>query len=157
MVYHEIFLHKLALYGIKGAALNWFKSFLSDRSQCIVDGLIMSSHQSIKSGAPQGSVLGPLLFLIFINDMPLHLDADIDLYADDTINHCTGKTTDIIEPKLQVSTCDFNTWCTGNNMGVHYGKTHAFVAGSKHMTSSKRSITLSINEHTITKASWNNN
>ena len=63
--------------------------------------------------------------------MPLHLDTDIDLYADDTINHCAGKTTDVIEPKLQVSTCDFNTWCTDNNMRVHYGKTHAFVAGSK--------------------------
>ena len=43
-----------------------------------------------------------LLFLIFINDMPLHLDTDIDLYADDTINHCAGKTTDVIETKLQV-------------------------------------------------------
>ena len=85
--------------------------------------------------------------------MPLHLDTDIDLYADNTINHTTGKTTDVIKPKLQVSTCDFNTWCTNNNVGVYYGKTHAFVAGSKHMTSAKRSIAVPIHEHTIESVS----
>ena len=58
-----------------------------------------------------------------------------------------------IEPKLQVSTCDFNTLCTNNNMGVHYGKAHAFVAGSKHMTSANGNITVSKHEHTIESVS----
>ena len=57
MVYHEIPLQKLALYGIKGVSLNCNESYISDRSQCIVDGLIASSRQSIKSGVPQSSVL----------------------------------------------------------------------------------------------------
>ena len=79
--------------------------------------------------------MGPVFFLIFINDMPLHLQTDTDIYADDTITHTAGKKLELVEPRLQMSAGDFNTWCIDNNMGVHYGKTHSFVVGSKHMAS----------------------
>ena len=59
----------------------------------------------------------------------------------------------MVEPKLQISADDFNTRCIDNNMGVHYGKTHAFVVGSKHMTSANEGISITINEHSIESVS----
>ena len=60
---------------------------------------------------------------------------------------------EMVEPKLQNSADDFNTWCIDNNMGVHYGKTHAFVVGSKHMTSDNEGISVTINEYSIESVS----
>ena len=71
-VNHEILLHKLDYYGIRGPALNWFKSNLTDRMQCTEIGNTQSKLEYIKSGVPKGSVLGPLLFLLYINEAKLN-------------------------------------------------------------------------------------
>ena len=84
-VNHQILLNKLAYYGILNIESNWFRSYLNNRKQKVgINGIISDLHQ-ISSGVPQGSILGPLLFLIFVNDFPnTSASFSFRLYADDT-------------------------------------------------------------------------
>ena len=84
---HHRLLYKLKYYGISPQALNWVHSFLTNRTQQVLLEGNMSSSINVTSGVPQGSVLGPLLFLIYINDLPDYIqnNSTVKLFADDTI------------------------------------------------------------------------
>lgn len=84
-VNHSLLTHKLWHYGIQGSCLTWIKNFLKSRTQAVVVGGTKSSTVKVKSGVPQGSVLGPCLFLVYINDLPDRLTAQSRLFADDTV------------------------------------------------------------------------
>ena len=81
---YERLLSKLESYGISGKFSKWIKSFLSDRRQRVVVGNEKSEWENVKSGIPQGSVLGPTLFVLFINDLPEVVSSTIKIFADDT-------------------------------------------------------------------------
>ena len=85
MVNHEILINKLKHYGIRGLSLDWIKSYFGNRQQYVEYNGAYSSYNSIKCGVPQGSILGPLLFLIYINDLCNASNiVELILFADDT-------------------------------------------------------------------------
>ena len=83
-VCHQRLIYKAEQYGINGDIVNWIKSFLSSRTQQVVINGESSEYKDVTSGIPQGSVLGPLLFVIFINDLLDQVKSDMYLFADDT-------------------------------------------------------------------------
>ena len=93
MEWHKGLIFKLEQNGICGQLLNWIQNYLSDRSQRVFIGTFYSRPQRILAGVPQGSVLGPLLFLIYVNDITESLLSVARLFADDTSLACTTSNT----------------------------------------------------------------
>ena len=81
---HNILLEKMSLMGFSEKAIGWFKSYLSNRTFKVTIDKIFSSNGNLTCGVPQGSILGPLLFLLYVNDMPQAVSSDLYLYADDS-------------------------------------------------------------------------
>ena len=120
-VNHDLLLHKLKnIYKIDGRLLRFIVSYLSDREQCVVIGNTKSSFKPVLSGVPQGSILGPILFVLFINDLPNGLSAgtNLALYADDTKIWRTINSENDHEI-LQRDITYLNNWASQNMMNFH--------------------------------------
>ena len=119
-VSHKILLKKLEYYGVKGVALKLFESYLTNRKQITVIEDCVSVMDIIEWGVPQGSVLGPLLFLIFINDIPHASDLGTWLFADDTALVTSARSLSVLENKMNSEVHKIQDWLFANKLSVHY-------------------------------------
>jgi len=116
---------KLKAMGFSTSAVRWFSSYLSDRLQLVDVTGEHSTEAGITCGVPQGSILGPLLFLIYVNDMPGTVKHKLLLYADDSAILVSGKCRHGIENILCSEMAVLSQWLTSNKLSFHLGKTES--------------------------------
>ena len=127
----EILIQKLRIYGVEDEFLCWIKSYLTFRYQAVWMDHILSEFLHSEIGVPQGSNLGPLLFLIYFNDLPFTLEGHIDSYADDTTMTVTGNTVEEIGEKLTEDCRRVSDWMRCNKLKLNPDKTHILTVGTE--------------------------
>ena len=154
LVNKNILLEKLKLYNLDDNSLLWFQSYLTDRKQAVKINSNSSDELTTEFGVPQGSILGPLLFLIYINDLPLeNSTGNTALFADDATISVCSKNIDIVKQNLDLEAERTYNWCEDNGMVISIEKTKAMLITSRHksyrLTEAQRDLNINLHGNKI--------
>ena len=129
---HGLLLSKLKAYGTSEDGLRWFRSYLTGRRQRVLINGLASIWRPVERGVPRGSILGPLLFCIFVNDLPERINqCSVSLYADDTTLYHSSKDSTKLKNTLESTLDDVANWVGGNGLKINIKKTQVIFLGRK--------------------------
>ena len=149
-VNHKILLHKLGKYRVRGLPLLLIENFLKDRSQSTVINNSKSKSQEINVGVPQGSSLGPLLFLININDLPSSTNLKVRLFADDACVSYQHQDPSTLNEIINTELVKINDWLESNKLFINYSKSNFLIFNK---TRKQHKFLIQLKNHTLTQVS----
>ena len=136
--------------GIRNTNLEWIKSYLESRFQKTICNNKLSKIDRIKCGVPQGSILGPLFFLVYINDLKNIMgNVNYQLYADDTVLYCSNDSYDKCTNELQFTLDKFVVWCSKNALTINIKKTKIMTFGSKYRVKKAKNVDIKVGNETL--------
>ena len=148
-VNHSVFQKKLSCYDIRGIALQLIESFLDNRKQYTVVKNVCSLSQNVTCGVPQGSTLGPLLFIIYINDLVQTTNFKVNLFVDDTLLIMLHKSIKKMQKQVNYKINQVGKWMNANKLTINYSKSNFMLFTNKKKNSKFK---LEINNNQITES-----
>jgi hypothetical protein len=124
---HDLLIRKLEYYKLSIDCIKLIRSFLCNRQQSVCINRVTSDPLPVDFGVPQGSVLGPLLFSVYINDLPLHISQECEMFADDTTIHTNETDISKVAFSLQKSANELQSWTEYNHMALNPSKTEVML------------------------------
>ena len=138
---YPVLLHKLRELNFAEETLQWIRNYLMDRQQCTVANGYTSSYADVTQGVPQGSILGPLLYIIYANDLAQTMKhTKFAFYADDTVLYTSNKNLNRAFRKMQGDLKNLSNWCTKNGIYVNPRKTKYMIFSNKHINTDRKNL-----------------